>query len=85
VKVAIQFFKDKISDLDKEYLYDVIDERIDEENNVYLRFNKQDAFNNQIVLDDKDNTIKVVIKFVIYKHEPNLIKNALLEYGFIKK
>jgi RNA binding exosome subunit len=85
VKATMQFLSTKIDDLDKEYLFEEIDERIDKENCVYMRFNKQEAFKERIVLDDKDNTIKVVIKFIIYKSEPDLIKNALVEYGLIRK
>ncbi|NHJ46289.1 MAG: hypothetical protein FK733_00740 [Asgard group archaeon] len=85
VKASLQYLSEIIADLDKEFLFEEIEDRIDEENCVYMRFNKQEAFNERIVLDDKDNTIKVVIKFIIYKSEPDQIKNALVEYGLIRK
>ncbi len=83
--IALEYLAKKLTDLDKEYLFDIIDKRIDEENCVFLRFNKQDAYNEKITLDDKDNTIKLVIKFIVYKQEPNLIKDALLEFNIIRK
>ena len=85
IKNTLEYLASKLDDLDKEHLYDVFDKRIGEENCLYLRFNKQDAYNKKITLEEKDNTIKVVIKFVIYKHEPNLIRNTLVEYNILRK
>lgn len=85
IKNALEFLASKLTDLDKEYLFDILDKRHDKENCIFLRFNKQDAYNEEITLDDKDNTIKMVIKFVVYKQEPDLIRNALIEYNIIRK
>jgi RNA binding exosome subunit len=85
IKRTLEYLASKIDDLDKEYLFDEFDKRIGEDNCLYLRFNKQDAFKKKITLEEKDNTIKVVIKFVIYKHEPDLIKNKLIEYDILRK
>ena len=85
LKATFDYLTEKIDDVDKEYLYQIAESRIGEDNWFYMRINKQDAFNNQIHLDDGDNTIRVVIKFIIYKPEPNQIINALVDYGIIKK
>ncbi len=50
-----------------------------------MRFNKQDAYNDTISLDDGDNTIQYIIKFIIYKQEPNLLKEVLQNFGLLKK
>ncbi len=85
LKATFDFLAEKIDKADKEYLYQIAESRIDEDNCFYLRINKQDAYSEQITLDDGDNTIIIVIKFIIYKSEPLQIVNALENYGIIKK
>jgi len=81
----IQYFAEKIDEVDKIFLYEDIDTYLGEDNSLYLRFNKQDAFNETLTLDEKDNTIKVVIKFVVYKQEPDQLIDTLEKLGLIKK
>ncbi|MBK5114594.1 MAG: hypothetical protein KGD59_10480 [Candidatus Heimdallarchaeota archaeon] len=76
---------EKMEDYDKEFLYRTLDTRVSEDNLVYYRVNKQDAFNEVLRIENDDNTIRVIIKFIVYKPEPNQIRNALVEYGIIKK
>ncbi|MBN1329581.1 MAG: hypothetical protein JXA54_08925 [Candidatus Heimdallarchaeota archaeon] len=85
IKDLLGYLAAKIQEIDKDSLLQEIDERIDENNCFYVRFNKQDAYNGIITLDDGDNTIRVVIKFIIYKQEPNLLTEALQNFGLIKK
>ncbi|MCK5185090.1 MAG: hypothetical protein KAQ95_12350, partial [Candidatus Heimdallarchaeota archaeon] len=75
----------KMEDFDKEFLYRTLDTRVSKDNLMYYRVNKQDAFNEVLRLENDDNTIRVIIKFIVYKPEPNQIRNALIEYGIIKK
>ncbi|HUT82030.1 MAG TPA: RNA-binding domain-containing protein [Candidatus Bathyarchaeia archaeon] len=79
------YLASNILEIDKDSLLQEVDERIDENNCFYLRFNKQDAYNEVITLDDGDNSIRVVIKFIVYKQEPNLLTEALQNIGIIKK
>ncbi|TET28929.1 MAG: hypothetical protein E3J70_08295 [Candidatus Heimdallarchaeota archaeon] len=75
----------KMEEFDKEFLYRTLDNRISKDNLLYFRVNKQDAFNEVLRIENEDNAIRVIIKFIVYKSEPNQIRNALEEYGIIKK
>ena len=85
LKSVLAHLAEKMEDFDKEFLYRTLDTRVSKDNLMYYRVNKQDAFNEVLRLENDDNTIRVIIKFIIYKPEPNQIRNALIEYGIIKK
>ena len=72
-----------LDDSEKEYLTGELENRLGEDNRLYLRLDKQEAYKDNFTLDDKDNTIKLEIQFVIYKEEPNLIRNYLSKAGLI--
>ena len=74
-----------MEEFDKEFLYRTLDSRISKDNLLYFRVNKQDAFNEVLRIENDDNTIRVILKFIVYKSEPNQIRNALVEYGILKK
>ena len=84
-KDVINYLVKNMEEFDRSYLYQQVDTRLDEHNCFYFRFNKQDAYNEKMLLDDKDDTIRVMMKFIVYKDEPNMIKDALEEYGLIVK
>ncbi|MFW9922405.1 MAG: RNA-binding domain-containing protein [Candidatus Thorarchaeota archaeon] len=81
----LQFLAANLDDVDKQFLYEYLDERLGEDNSLYFRVNKQEAFLEKIILDDGDNTIRIVIKFVIYKQKRSVIKENLLQIGLIRK
>ena len=81
----VKYLSELLDDTDKEFLFDDLDSCFGEDNCLYLRINKQDAFNGILTFDEKDNTIKLVIKLVIYQNKPSLVENTLVEYGLIKK
>jgi RNA binding exosome subunit len=80
---SLAFLAEKIDDLDKEIITDEIDSRIGEDNCLYLRFNKQEAFNEVLKLDNVDNTIRLSIKFIIYKAADNIIQQVLTSQNII--
>jgi len=81
---SLIFLAEKIDDLDKETIAEELDSRIGEDNSLYLRFNKQEAFNEVLKLDNADNTIRLTIKFIIYKAADNLIQQVLTSHKIIK-
>jgi len=85
LNAVLAYLAEKMEEFDKEFLYRTLDSRISKDNLLYFRFNKQDAFNEVLRIENDDNTIRVIIKFIVYKSEPNQIRNALVEYGIIKK
>jgi len=83
---TVKYLAELLDDADKEFLFDELDSHLGEEDNcLYIRVNKQDALNETFTLDEKDNTIKLVIKLIIYQRKPQLIEKTLEEYGLIKK
>ncbi len=82
---TLAYIASNLEEFDKEYLYQTLDSRISEDNQLYFRVNKQDAFNEVLRIENEDNTIRVIINFIVYKPDKNLIRNALIEYGIIKK
>lgn len=82
---TIEYLTGLLDDADKEFLFDELDSHLGEDNCLYIRANKQDALNETFTLDEKDNTIKLVIKLIVYQRKPLLIVKTLEEYGLIKK
>ena len=82
---TIEYIAEEMDEMDKIFLYEDLETYLGEDNNLYLRFNKQDAYYGSLSFDEKDNTIKVVIKFVVYKQEPHLVEDMLETLKLIKK
>ena len=80
---SLAFLAEKLDDLDKETIAEELESRIGKDNCVYLRFNKQEAFNEILKLDNVDNTIRLVIKFIIYKAADNIIQQVLTSHKII--
>jgi len=57
-----------------------IPSRIDDEGMFYLRFDKQEAFKGNFVLDSKENTIQVSIRVQAYPANPETILAALTSH-----
>lgn len=85
LKSVLAHLASKMEDFDKEFLYQTLESRISKDNQLYFRVNKQDAFNEVLRIENEDNTIRVIMNFSVYKPEPNQLRNALTEYGIIKK
>ena len=81
---SLAFLAEKIDDLDKETIAEELENRIGEDNCLYLRFNKQEAFNEVLKLENADNSIRLVIKFIIYKTADNIIQQVLTSHKIIK-
>ena len=85
LNAVLAHLAEKMEEFDKEFLYRTLDKRISKDNLLYFRVNKQDAFNEVLRIENEDNAIRVILKFIVYKSESNQIRNALEEYGIIKK
>jgi hypothetical protein len=85
VEKIVEHLAQEISDFEKEFLTEEFDDRVGENNRLFIRFNKQDAYNELLTIDRSDNSIKVIIKFIIYKEQPGLLRKTITTYGLIKK
>ncbi|MHA1630593.1 MAG: RNA-binding domain-containing protein [Candidatus Heimdallarchaeota archaeon] len=85
VKEILTYLGEQLNEYDTEKLGEEFEARIDQANCFYLRLNKQAAYTGQLVVDDSDNAIRLMIKFIIYKPNPTLIPKTLAAFGIIKK
>ncbi len=83
-ELIFKYYAEKMQDFDKEYLFTEFENHYGDDNCFYFRFDKQEAYNERLVLEEKDNTINIAIKFVVYKQEPNLERTVLAEFGLLK-
>ncbi len=60
---AVSDLFSKLSSVDKEYIADSLDERVDRYGALHLRVNKQDAFQGRLVLYDADDVIKITVYY----------------------
>ncbi|MEA2070929.1 MAG: RNA-binding domain-containing protein [Asgard group archaeon] len=79
----MSYYQQKMTASDKEWLNRKFEIRTSEDNCLYLRFDKQKAYHDEIALAVDDNTIIVVMKFIIYKDEPGLLKKTIESFGLI--
>jgi RNA binding exosome subunit len=84
VKATIDYIATNLKDYDKEYLRLNYDTRVsEEENSLYLRFDKQEAFKESLLLGKTDNVITFVLKIIIYKKEPTTLRKAIEACGLL--
>lgn len=61
-----QFLNDNLSDEDKEIIKNELNRRMDEQGNLFLRFDKQEAFDGNLKLTYSGNAIHVRIKIASF-------------------
>ncbi|MFX1518589.1 MAG: RNA-binding domain-containing protein [Promethearchaeota archaeon] len=63
--LIIKYLMKSLNDEDKNVLREGLDRRI-EKSHLYLRFDKQAAFNERLKIKDEDDVIRLKVTFVIY-------------------
>jgi len=80
----LSYLSMKLSDTDKSILSATLDLRYDARSNkLYIRFSKQDAYNDHLTIYDSDDVIKLVISFKNGRGIDRL-RQYLREKGLIK-
>uniref|UniRef100_A0A7J3PJK7 Exosome protein n=1 Tax=Staphylothermus marinus TaxID=2280 RepID=A0A7J3PJK7_STAMA len=75
----------RINDIDKAIISSTIDLRYDSRlRKLYLRFDKQEAYRGNVVLQDSDDVIKIIISFSNHYSKLNSVKEYLRNKGFIR-
>jgi hypothetical protein len=74
IKAMLQKMITGLSKEDREAIVGTLDERMDENGSLFLRFNKQKAHNGKLVLDYKGDPIKAVIKIASFPANLNNMK-----------
>jgi hypothetical protein len=74
IKAMLQKIITELSKEDREAIANTIDERMNENGSLFLRFNKQKAYNGKLALDYKGDAIKTVIKIASFPANLNNMK-----------
>lgn len=83
-KDIIAFFNDNLSDEDKSVIREELSRRMDENGNLFLRFDKQSAFDEELKLTYSGDAIHVRIKIASYPaSKENAIKVAYKIFNFL--
>jgi len=80
VRRFLDHFKKLLSERDKAYLLDHLDEKIDEEGTLYVRFNKQKAYLGEAEIDEGDDVIQVRIKVKAFPMKKESVMKAVREW-----
>jgi len=65
-KDFVKFINDNLSDEDKKTIKDELSRRMDEKGNLFLRFDKQEAFDENLKLTYSGNAIQIKIKIASF-------------------
>ena len=74
IKAMLQKIITELSKEDRQAIANTIDERMNENGSLFLRFNKQKAYAGKLVLDYKGDAIKTVIKIASFPANLNNMK-----------
>ena len=78
IREFIDFLNENLSDADKETIKDELSRRIDDKGNLFLRFDKQEAVDENLKLTYSGNAIHTKIKIASYpSNKENAIKVAI--------
>ncbi|ANF22895.1 RNA-binding protein [Thermococcus piezophilus] len=80
VRTFLEYFKELLSDRDKTYLLDHLDEKVDEEGTFYVRFNKQRAYLGEAEVDEGEDVIQIKIKAKAFPIKKEAVVKAVREW-----
>ncbi|NJE84911.1 RNA-binding protein [Thermococcus sp. CX2] len=80
VRTFLEYFKELLSDRDKTYLLDHLDEKVDEEGTFYVRFNKQRAYLGEAEVDEGEDVIQIKIKAKAFPMKKEAVVKAVREW-----
>ncbi|ASJ06626.1 RNA-binding protein [Thermococcus pacificus] len=80
VRQFLDYFKELLSEDDRNYLLKHLDEKIDEEGTFYVRFNKQKAYLGDVEIDEGADVIQVRIKIKAFPMRKEAVVKAVREW-----
>ncbi|WP_297498446.1 RNA-binding protein [Thermococcus sp.] len=80
VRVFLRYFRELLSDEDRKYLLEHLDEKVDEEGILYIRFNKQKAYLGEAEVDEGPDVIQVRIKVKAFPMRKESVVKAVREW-----
>ena len=81
---VFEWWKSQLTESEKKFLYRHLENMTDVKAKTYhLRFDKFKAAKGELTLGEGSNTIKVVLKFVLYTKDLTPLKQELIDLGLI--
>ncbi len=80
VRKFLEHFKDILSEKDKQYLLENLDEKVDEEGTLYVRFNKQKAYLGEAEIDEGADVVQARIKVQAFPMRKEAVVKAVREW-----
>ncbi len=80
VRKFLDHFRELLSEEDRRYILENLDEKVDEEGTLYVRFNKQKAYLGEPEVDEGGDTIQVRIKVKAFPMRKESVVKAVREW-----
>ena len=80
VRQFLEHFKELLSEKDRRYLLENLDEKTDEEGTFYVRFNKQKAYLGEAEIDEGADVVQVRIKVKEFPMRKEAVVKAVREW-----
>ncbi len=80
VRAFLRHLRELLSEGDREYLLEHLDEKVDEEGTFYIRFNKQRAYLGEAEVDEGPDVIQVRIKVKAFPMRKEAVVKAIGEW-----
>ncbi len=80
VRTFLKNFKELLSEEDKKYILENLDEKVDEEGTLYVRFNKQKAYLGEAKVDEGPDVVQVRIKAKAFPMRKEAVVKAVREW-----
>jgi len=80
VRQFLGHFKELLSEEDKRYIIENLDEKVDDEGTLYVRFNKQRAYLGDVEIDEGADVIQVRIKVKAFPMRKEAVVKAVREW-----
>jgi RNA binding exosome subunit len=80
VRAFLKNLKELLTDEDKRYILEHLDEKVDEEGTLYLRFNKQKAYLGEVELDEGADVVQVRIKVKAFPMKKEAVVKDVREW-----
>ncbi|ASJ08659.1 hypothetical protein A3L11_05225 [Thermococcus siculi] len=80
VRAFLKYFKELLSEEDRRYLLEHLNEKVDEEGTLYVRFNKQKAYLGEVEIDEGADVIQIRIKVKAFPMRKEAVVKAVREW-----
>ncbi|WP_457741295.1 RNA-binding protein [Thermococcus sp.] len=80
VRAFLRHFKELLDENAKRYILDNLEEKVDDEGTLYIRFNKQKAYLGEVEVDEGADVVQVRIKVKAFPMRKETVVKAVREW-----